>query len=78
MRPKAGRKNIPSTHDITTYIHNEFVKWLKELEGDIKVSQKKTTTKNDYLPGHNRKLLARSPPQLMGGQLILRKPRSLV
>jgi hypothetical protein len=38
MRPKAGRQDIPSTHDVATYIHNEFVKWLKELKDKIQVS----------------------------------------
>ena len=38
MRPKAGWQDIPSTHNIATYIHNEFVKWLKELKDKIQVS----------------------------------------
>jgi hypothetical protein len=38
MRPKAVRLDMPSTHDITTYIHNQFVVWLKELKTDILVS----------------------------------------
>ena len=38
MKPKAVRNDMPSTHDVTTYIHNEFVKWLKELKSDILVS----------------------------------------
>jgi hypothetical protein len=38
MRPKAVTKDIPSTHNVTTYIHNQFVKRLEELKGDILVS----------------------------------------
>lgn len=38
MRPKAVRQDIPSTHQVTTYIHNEFVKWLNVLKSDILVS----------------------------------------
>jgi len=38
MRPKAGTLDLPSTHDITTYIHNEFVEWLTKLKVDITVS----------------------------------------
>ena len=38
MKPKAVRNDMPSTHDVTTYIHNQFVKWLKELKSDILVS----------------------------------------
>ena len=39
MRPKAGWQDIPSTHDVATYIHNKFVKWLKELKDKIQVSK---------------------------------------
>ena len=38
MRPKAVRQDIPSTHEVTTYIHNEFVEWLIQLKSDIFVS----------------------------------------
>jgi hypothetical protein len=38
MRPNAVQQDILSTHDVTTHIHNEFVKWLKELKEDIQVS----------------------------------------
>ena len=38
MRPKAVKRDMPSTHDVTTYIHNQFVNWLKELKSDISVS----------------------------------------
>jgi hypothetical protein len=38
MRPKAMTKDIPSTHDVTTYIHNQFIERLQELKRDILVS----------------------------------------
>lgn len=38
MRLKAGQQDIPSTHNVATYIHNEFVKWLRQLKGEIQVS----------------------------------------
>ncbi|KAF8231986.1 hypothetical protein L208DRAFT_1274453, partial [Tricholoma matsutake] len=38
MRPKSITKDILSTHNVTTYIHNQFVKQLEELKGDILVS----------------------------------------
>jgi hypothetical protein len=38
MRPKSVTNDIPSTHKVTTYIHNQFVEQLEELRGDILVS----------------------------------------
>lgn len=38
MKPKAVQNDIPNTHEVTTYIHNQFVLWLKELKSDILVS----------------------------------------
>jgi hypothetical protein len=38
MRPKMLRVDLPSTHEVTTYIHNKFIVWLKELKTDIEVS----------------------------------------
>ena len=37
MRPRATKADIPSTHDITTFIHNAFTNFLKELKAEIKV-----------------------------------------
>jgi hypothetical protein len=39
MRPKSMQKEIPSTHNVTRYIHNEFVRRVEELKRDIIVSQ---------------------------------------
>jgi hypothetical protein len=38
MRPKAKIVDLPSTHNVTKYIHNQFVEWLKDLKKDIAVS----------------------------------------
>jgi hypothetical protein len=38
MRRKSTKKDLPSTHDVSVYIHNEFVKWLEDLKGKILVS----------------------------------------
>ena len=35
MRPKLTTADLPLTHDISTYIHNAFVKFLDELKGQI-------------------------------------------
>lgn len=38
MRPNATKADVPSSHDITTYIHNEFVSFIKQLKVEIQVS----------------------------------------
>lgn len=38
MRPKSIGKDIPSTHEVTVYIHNQFATHLKKLKEDILVS----------------------------------------
>jgi hypothetical protein len=38
MRLKVSRKDIPSSHDVGVFIHNEFFRWLKTLENKILVS----------------------------------------
>jgi hypothetical protein len=37
-KSKAVCLDMPSTHNVTTYIHNQFVMWLQELKTDILVS----------------------------------------
>ncbi|KAF8239962.1 hypothetical protein L208DRAFT_1069493, partial [Tricholoma matsutake] len=37
MRPKAKIVDLPSTHNVMKYIHNQFVEWLKDLKKDITV-----------------------------------------
>ncbi|KAM6504371.1 hypothetical protein JOM56_001314 [Amanita muscaria] len=38
MRPKTRTKELPSTHEVKTYIHNEFVKRLEALKACFEVS----------------------------------------
>jgi hypothetical protein len=40
MRPKTKSSDIPSSHDVGVYIHNECVKWLKQLREEITVSMR--------------------------------------
>ena len=54
MRPKATKLDIPSSHDISVYIHNSCVKWLKDLKDDILVSEKiacQCQSTNEMTPG---------------------------
>ncbi|KAM6501433.1 hypothetical protein JOM56_004447, partial [Amanita muscaria] len=39
MRPKTTQKDLPSAHDVSTHIHNEFSKWLISLKTDIEMSK---------------------------------------
>ena len=38
MRLQAICNDLPSTHDVETYIHNQFVNWLKQLKREILVN----------------------------------------
>jgi hypothetical protein len=38
MQPKANLQDLPTMHDVTQHLHNEFVKWLEVLNKDIEVS----------------------------------------
>ena len=38
MRPKSISQDLPTTHDVISHLHNEFVKWLAQLRNDIEVS----------------------------------------
>ncbi|KAG1751562.1 uncharacterized protein EDB91DRAFT_1045528, partial [Suillus paluster] len=38
MQPAAMKANIPSAHDITTYIHNAFLDFFVQLKSDIQVN----------------------------------------
>lgn len=39
MRPRTRLSDLPSTHDVVTYIHNKFAERLNELKADILVSE---------------------------------------
>ncbi|KAH9012951.1 hypothetical protein EDB83DRAFT_2233517 [Lactarius deliciosus] len=38
MRPKTKASDLPSSHDVGVYVHNECLKWLKQLWKEITVS----------------------------------------
>ena len=37
MRPTSKITDLPSTHEITTYIHNAFVKFIDSLKQQLQV-----------------------------------------
>ena len=37
MRPRTKTKELPTTHDVNTHIHNAFVKHLEELRETFKI-----------------------------------------
>jgi hypothetical protein len=49
MRPKVGSVDLPTTHDITVYIHNKFIELLRKLKDDITVSNLNHIIYNAYL-----------------------------
>ncbi|KAF8443722.1 hypothetical protein L210DRAFT_861964 [Boletus edulis BED1] len=38
MWPNTTKADIPSTHDISVYVHNEFIDFIKQLKVEIQVS----------------------------------------
>jgi hypothetical protein len=38
MRPRAKIIDLPSMHDVTRYIYNQFVEWVTNLKKKITVS----------------------------------------
>ena len=38
MRPNAILADIPSTHDVSAYIHNAFIEFFKDLKVQMQVS----------------------------------------
>ena len=37
MRPKANSNDLPTTYDVKVYLHNQFVKHIQKLKGEITV-----------------------------------------
>jgi len=37
MRPQVSKKDIPSAHEVSSYLHNEYSDWMSQLKEDIKV-----------------------------------------
>jgi hypothetical protein len=44
MRPKTTIKDLPSTHNVSVYIHNSFVEQLKLFKKEISVSTMRSCT----------------------------------
>ena len=40
MRQKLSLSDLPSTHDVVSHIHNEFICWMHELEAEINILNK--------------------------------------
>ncbi|KAF8238335.1 hypothetical protein L208DRAFT_1242783, partial [Tricholoma matsutake] len=38
MRPKSNSQDLLTTQDVTSHLHNKFVKWLAQLKNNIEVS----------------------------------------
>jgi hypothetical protein len=38
MRPNSNKADIPTTHAVTSYIHNQFVEFIDKLKETIQVS----------------------------------------
>ncbi|KAF9231503.1 hypothetical protein BU15DRAFT_56036, partial [Melanogaster broomeanus] len=48
MRPNTSKADLPSTHDISTYIHNSFIEFLSTLKTRIQVCLMFVLIFNDY------------------------------
>jgi hypothetical protein len=49
MRPKTKASELPSSHNVGVYIHNECVRWLKQLWKEIIVSTQEFGRQNGIL-----------------------------
>jgi hypothetical protein len=78
MRPKATKPDLPTTYDMKVYLHNQFVKHVQKLKGEItirKLPPHQRSEVNIYLSG---RLQGKYQLLQMGGQLTPRKPGFLV
>ena len=74
MRPKAKNIDIPSSHIVNTYIHNQFADQIKQLKTDITVGYIYSHQFLHSCPCSLR--LDAFPRQLTGGPLIPRRKLS--
>jgi hypothetical protein len=70
MRPKSMDSDLPSSHDLKVHLHNEFVKHMKELKEEIKVSFFFSTKCKELLLHILRWLLEKYPSPKTDGQQI--------
>lgn len=50
MRPSSTKDDLPSAHNIKTYLRKAFVDYMKEIEEEIKVSPNVPITVKLNLP----------------------------
>lgn len=77
MRPKTTKKDLPSTHDLSVYIHNRFVDQLKLLKKDIAVRTHDANDTEVLLTNPVRMHLVQSQPRPMDGLQITPRGHSL-
>jgi hypothetical protein len=75
MRPKANKLDVPSSHDVSVYIHNSCVEWLKKLKGDILVSAKKAYQGIEHSWTDFRQLPGRYQARQMDGPRTIQRRR---
>lgn len=71
MRPRATSADLPSTHDVTVYINNEFIAVLTQLKARITVRHFLDLLL--FADSANRLALARFPAPWMAGQQTIRR-----
>lgn len=49
MRPKSTTKDLASSHEVQVHIHNGFVKYMKDLKEEIRVSLSSLSLYTTYL-----------------------------
>jgi hypothetical protein len=76
MRPKTTKNDLPSTHDVSVYIHNRFVDQLKLLKKEISVSTTLIISKV-LLTYSGRRRLVKFQLLPMDGQQIIQRGHSL-
>ena len=79
MRPKTTKKDLPTTHDVSVFIHNRFADQLKLLKKEISVSMMLMVSKYDSqtLAESGRRCPEKFHSRLMVGQQITRRDRFL-
>jgi hypothetical protein len=76
MRPKTTINDLPSTHDVSVYLHNKFVEQLKLFEKEISVSTMLIIS-GFLLTDSCRRHPVKFQRRVMDGQQIIQRARSL-
>jgi hypothetical protein len=77
MRPKTTLKDLPSTHNVSVYIHNSFIDRLKLLKKEISVSTNNINDIQVLLTKTCRRRLEKFQRQVMDGRQTTQRGRSL-